>query len=215
MSEETTKRELVREERRRQILEAAVAVFSRKGYNTANVSDVAAEAGVSQGTIYWYFESKEELMTAAMLTALEDFGRQMYTDLEGYARATEKLRAVGESMVAFVDVAQGYFMMFVEFWSSSSRRWDTSQLWTGLLVEYKDLIAGIIKEGIASGEFRPVDADSLVWALMAAYDGLAVYGMLVSGLDLAVVSRVFVETLLRGIRAQPAAEEGSRAVPEA
>jgi AcrR family transcriptional regulator len=51
MAEETSRRQLVRKERRKQILEAALAVFSRKGYNAANVSDVAAEAGVSQGTI--------------------------------------------------------------------------------------------------------------------------------------------------------------------
>jgi AcrR family transcriptional regulator len=179
------------------------------------VSDVAAEAGVSQGTIYWYFESKEELLTAALLTLLEDFGRQAFADLDAYEVATERLRALGEGMVTFMEMAEGYFMMLVEFWSSSSRREEASQLWTELLMEYKDLFAGIIEEGITSGEFRPVDAEALVWALMAAYDGLAVYGMLVPGLDLAVISRVFVETLLQGLRARPLEDEGSAALQKA
>ena len=69
MTDAPDKREQAREERRRQILEAALRVFLDKGYHAANVSDVAAEAGVSQGTIYWYFSSKEELFNAAVLAA--------------------------------------------------------------------------------------------------------------------------------------------------
>ena len=59
--------EKIREERRQQILEAALQVFAEKGYHNARVSDVAARVGVSQGTIYWYFQSKEELFEAAFM----------------------------------------------------------------------------------------------------------------------------------------------------
>ncbi len=51
MSEAPSKREQSKEDRRRQILEAALAVFSQKGYHATNVSAVAAQAGVSQDTI--------------------------------------------------------------------------------------------------------------------------------------------------------------------
>jgi hypothetical protein len=44
-----------------------------------------------------------------------------------------------------------------------------------------------------------VDAERLVWALLAAYDGLAAYDMFLPGLDLAEISDVFVETLLSGL----------------
>ena len=215
MTGETSKRQIARQERRRQILEAAMAVFSRKGYNAANVSDVASEAGVSQGTIYWYFESKEELLTAGLLMLFEDFGRQAFATLDEQPTATDKLLALGEDMVAFMEMAEGFFMMLVEFWSSSPRREETSQLWTDLLVEYKDLFVGIIDEGIDSGEFRPVDAEPLVWAVMAAYDGLAVYGMLMSGLDLLATSRVFIETLLQGIRVKPPDNGDRGGLPDA
>ena len=49
MAETVSKREQLRGERRRQIIEAALAVFAEKGFNAAKVSDVAARAGVSQG----------------------------------------------------------------------------------------------------------------------------------------------------------------------
>ena len=56
--------EQVREQRKTQLLEAAQRVFSRQGFHAATVSDVAAEAGVSQGTVYHYFDSKESLLLA-------------------------------------------------------------------------------------------------------------------------------------------------------
>jgi AcrR family transcriptional regulator len=199
MSESISRREQAREERRRQILEAAFSVFSRKGFNAANVSDVAAEAGVSQGTIYWYFDSKEELLVQALLSFFDGFGKGAVQTLAEYSTAAEKLRALGRAMVSFAAPAEGLFTLFLEFWASSPRRQEVGQVWTDVLVEFRNLIAGIVEEGVQSGEFRAVDAGQLVWAVLAAYDGLAAYDMFIPGLDLAGVSQTFVDTLLKGL----------------
>jgi AcrR family transcriptional regulator len=53
---------IVQEERRRQILHAAVRAFARKGYHASRVSDIATEAGVAYGLVYHYFASKEGLL---------------------------------------------------------------------------------------------------------------------------------------------------------
>ncbi len=54
----------VQEERRRQILQAAVRAFARKGYHACRVSDIAKEAGVAYGLVYHYYRSKETLLEA-------------------------------------------------------------------------------------------------------------------------------------------------------
>jgi AcrR family transcriptional regulator len=54
----------VQRERRRQILQAAVRVFARKGYHGCRVSDIAADAGVAYGLVYHYYGSKEALLEA-------------------------------------------------------------------------------------------------------------------------------------------------------
>lgn len=200
MTEAPSKRELQREERRGQILDAALTVFSQKGYHATNVSDVAAQAGVSQGTIYWYFESKEELFTAAMLSVFTDLGQETVASLEAYETASEKLRALGRRMEGFVDGLEGILVMFLGYWASSPSRDQVGQFWVDLLVEYKNIVVGIIEEGVQSGEFRPVDAEALVWALMSAYDGLAAYTMLMPDIDVRRVSQALVETLLDGLR---------------
>ncbi len=205
MTEAPSKRELQREERRGQILDAALTVFSQKGYHATNVSDVAAQAGVSQGTIYWYFDSKEELFTAAMLSVFVEFGQETVASLEAYETASEKLRALGRRMEEFVSGLEGIFIMFLGYWASSPSREEAARFWVDLLVEYKEIVVGIIEEGVKSGEFRPVDAEALVWALMAVYDGLAAYMMLMPDIDVRRVSQAFVGTLLSGL-----VDEGAR-----
>ncbi len=199
MMDTASKREQQREERRKQILDAALTVFSQKGFHPANVSDVAAEAGVSQGTIYWYFDSKEELFQAACASILMSFGQEMLATLEHCTTATDKLRALASSVEEFSEGFESLFPMFLSYWASSPKRDATGQLWVDLLIEYKDIIVDVIEEGVRNGEFRPVDSESLVWAFLAAYDGLAAYRMLLPDLDLVACSRALIETVLAGL----------------
>lgn len=199
MTEAPTKREQAKEERRGQILEAALAVFSEKGYHATNVSDVAARAGVSQGTIYWYFDSKDELFEAAVLSFFDQFGAEAVVGILEQETATEKLRAFSRSMAQCGDVAQNLFTLFLGYWASSPDREGAAKTWTNLLAGYKDMIVEIVEEGVQNGEFKPLDAESLAWMIMAAYDGLAAYMLLLPELDVDRISDVFVETLLSGI----------------
>lgn len=199
MTDTPSKRTQQREERRKQILDAALTVFSGKGFHATNVSDVAAEAGVSQGTIYWYFESKDELFHAALLSAFMDIGEQTIAPLAECSTATEKLLALAETMEALADVAEGLFMLFLGYWSSSDRRDESAQLWADLLTQYKDVVAAVIQEGIGTGEFKSVDAEAFVWALLAAYDGLAAYAVIMPDIDLKRTSQTFVQVLLNGL----------------
>ena len=75
-------RSAAQEERRRQILDAAVRAFARKGYHASRVRDIAEEAGVAYGLVYHYFESKDAVlesifrdmwgMMVAAINAVED-----------------------------------------------------------------------------------------------------------------------------------------------
>ncbi|RAQ96102.1 TetR/AcrR family transcriptional regulator [Thermogemmatispora tikiterensis] len=61
----------IRDERRRQILNVAAEIFARKGLAETRISDIAAASGISQGLIYRYFASKEELLRAVIANALD------------------------------------------------------------------------------------------------------------------------------------------------
>jgi AcrR family transcriptional regulator len=208
MPETASKREQVREERRQQILDAALEVFSRTGYHATNVSDVAAQAGVSQGTIYWYFDSKDELFQAALLSAFGDIGEDAIRALSECETATEKLLMLADSMVGLAEKAEGLFMLFLGYWASSDREEGSAQIWVDILRHYKDILVEVVEEGVRRGEFKPVNAEGLVWALLAAYDGLAAYAVIMPDLDLTGISLSFVETLLSGIAVQGETTQG-------
>jgi AcrR family transcriptional regulator len=64
MVDESGSRRQTAEERREQILDAALRVFSEKGYNGASIRDIAREVGVTEGLLYHYFASKEQILHA-------------------------------------------------------------------------------------------------------------------------------------------------------
>ena len=86
-------------EKRRVILDAAVRVFARQGFNQCRVSDIADEAGVAYGLVYHYFRSKDEVLDTLFLerwNVLLDVIR----DLDGREIAPrEKLYAIGSFIV--------------------------------------------------------------------------------------------------------------------
>lgn len=188
-------------ERRAQIMEAAMACFSRKGYTNTTMDDIVAESGLSKGTLYWYFDSKDDLFSSAAAAFFEDFSQETLAELEQFATATEKLRVGARSLVDLTREAEGLFGLFIEYWLQSEHREEGRRFWAEMLVGYQTAIADIIEEGTRSGEFKPVDARALVWAIMAAYDGLAAYGLFLPDMDLEQISGVFIETLLKGLKA--------------
>jgi AcrR family transcriptional regulator len=173
------------------------------------MDNVVAESGLSKGTLYWYFDSKEDLFQTALLSVFEGFGEELVPVLERCETATEKLRHLGQSTSDFSATLEGYFSLFLEFWVSRPTHHEANKIWYDLLDQYQALLSAIIDEGVERGEFRPVDAEPLVWALMATYDGLAAYASFVPDLDLQDVSRVFTDVIIAGLTSDKVPESSS------
>ncbi len=67
---------------RQEIVKAGLRAFANKGYAAARLEDVAEEAGVTRGAIYWHFENKEDLYIQLMEQTLERYKRQVHRALE-------------------------------------------------------------------------------------------------------------------------------------
>jgi len=188
-------------ERRQQMIEAALACFSRQGYQKTTMDEIAAASGLSKGSLYWYFKSKDELFVAALEAVFQEWGCQAEAAMAAGTSAADRLRRGAEQMAALAQGADGLFALLIEYWSQCRRDDSPAGVWGQMLAAYHDQVAAVIEQGVQRGEFRVADAQQLAWAVLAAYDGLAAYAMLVPDLDVAQVSRVFVETLLRGLQA--------------
>ncbi len=90
----------IREERQAQILAAAIQLFAEKGFHDTKVSEIAGRAGVSQGTVYWYFDSKEALFEAAFMSQFEMLVQPLYAIAADQARsAANKLMDIAEASI--------------------------------------------------------------------------------------------------------------------
>jgi AcrR family transcriptional regulator len=188
------------EERRQQIMGAALACFARKGYHKTTMDDIVAESGLSKGTLYWYFESKDELFFSLINSFFLEMQQDIGAIFEQNSSATDKLRALGHEFASLFQEVAEFLNVFFEFYMQSTLNEQLNQMFQGMLSQYRGMIAGIIQEGFKAGEFKEVDADQLAIAVMAAYDGLWFYKMLMPDeVDLDRTSRAFIETLLAGL----------------
>lgn len=173
--------------------------FTRQGFTNTTMDDIAAESGLSKGSLYWYFDGKDDLLMSAITSGFEDMALDALAKLQTEETPAGMLRSGAWELAHFAGEAEGLFNLFVEFWAQSSQREEAARVWTDMLSQYHGIIVSMIEEGVRREDFRPVDAGALVWAIMAAYDGLAAYAMMTSDVDVHHVSEVFIETLLQGL----------------
>jgi TetR/AcrR family fatty acid metabolism transcriptional regulator len=83
---------LKKAKRRESIIQAAIEVFGRKDFKTANISEIAQKAGVADGTIYQYFKNKEDLFFSIPIEKTNEFRSQLELHLEGISGALNKIR---------------------------------------------------------------------------------------------------------------------------
>src|SRR4051794_33476235 len=81
------------EHRRCSILDAARAVFARKGFADTVVDDIAVQAGIGKGTIYLYFPSKEQIYLAALLEDARQMDSDSRSAMDSASNWRDKLRA--------------------------------------------------------------------------------------------------------------------------
>jgi len=123
-----------RERRRRQILDAAIDCFAREGFHRTSMTQIIAEAGVSAGTIYLYFDSKEEIVEA--------IAEERHT-LESALTATAL--ANPDTRQALHDLADGYLNWLSDPVEQKRRR-VTVQVWAEAL--RSDRVASIVRDGV-------------------------------------------------------------------
>ena len=193
--------EQLREQRNVQLLKAAQRVFSRKGFHVANISDVAAEAGVSQGTVYHYFDSKEALLLAVYTYwEMEHLQEEIGQALQAEPTAARKLAFIARAATERVASNLQLLQASVEFWSHIPRNADIRKGFKRMFARMADDVAKVIRQGIDAGEFRKVDATVMARLLIATYDGLVLQWLADrKGIDWQAYTDTLVTVMLKGL----------------
>jgi len=159
------------EARRADLLDAAERCFAERGYHATTVDAIAERAGVSKGAVYWHFESKREVFTALIDRLVGDV-QPRWRELAAGASARTALRGMLEAGPGLAKPSIALADASLEYMAEASRDPALSRRLGAQLRSGLDIVAELIRRGIAAGEFREVDADAYAAAIVAAGKGL-------------------------------------------
>lgn len=171
------------EVRPRQILEAAFRVFGTRGLHQATLDDVARAAGITKGTIYLYFPSKAALFTAMLKARVNDIMPMVEVSEDGPAAPPthRRLLTLGQRLYRFFR-SPAYLAMYRTVVSEAPQFPEaTALLYREGILPANQRLAGLIRRGIAGGEFRKVDPVIAARAFVGMFQIFAVSQALLGG----------------------------------
>lgn len=164
--------EEMRAERRQQILDAAIPLFARQGFDPTSVSQIAREAGLSHGTIFLYFTTKEALFHAAVMEPLTIAEEQYQRILLGEGTPLERIRRMIREQL-FLFARRNSSVRLVQSVLAQAERFpDLVQEIHAFSGRYADLICPLIEEGQRRGELAPGEPRSIAFAYFAYLNGV-------------------------------------------
>ena len=199
--------------RKAHILKAAEACFARQGYHQTTMDDIVQEAGLSKGGVYWHFGSKKELFLAIIESTLGDAQAMMQESVTSQPSAREKLDAVLAAFAALAtsDQLLEIAPLMLDVWAQNWQDPEVNKVVIAVYNRFRGSVVQVIEEGIAQGEFKPLDATALTSIILALYDGLMVQAMIDKAMvDWGAISETLTNTLIAGLLTVEAAEEGTK-----
>jgi AcrR family transcriptional regulator len=163
----------IRDERKEQIMGAALKVFSRRGITGTKMSMISAEAGISHGLLYHYFKSKDELFTALVQEAMAGASGAMTDVYHLPGSPLDKLRALAKEILD--EEGAPYFMLIHQARTSDGVPEQAKQLIEQYSMEtFVALLLPLFTEGQKAGEIASGSAEELISSYLSVLSGLII-----------------------------------------
>lgn len=194
----------VSDERKSQILNAAEDVFTQKGFEEARMDDIAGETGLSKGTLYLYFKSKDDLIIAILDRMFQREFRQLENLDQDAETATEAIWKITDLLTKEILGLLRLIPIVYQFLALAFRNKYVQKALKKYINRYLDILIPIIQRGIDLGEFRQVDAREVAVAMGAMMEGT----LLLWVYDKSLVDPEYhihsgMKLLLEGVQARP------------
>jgi AcrR family transcriptional regulator len=164
------------EQRREQMLRAALEVIVERGYPDTRITDVAERAGASPALVIYYFKTRDQLLTEAL----------RYSEDRWYAAATRRMEGIEtsagrlEELVAMMCLpeqeggAEDSWLLWLDLWAQSPRNPAVAAIRQKIDERWRETIRTLVLAGQEAGEFAAVDADDFAAAVSALLYGFVV-----------------------------------------
>jgi AcrR family transcriptional regulator len=171
-----SRRERLKQEREERILDAAAAVFARKGYHQATIRDIAELADVADGTIYNYFDNKFDLLIGilARIGELEQLPDELLQALQGDVR--EFFVAAFEERMGRIEEGEEMLKAILpQVFVNPELR---ARFYHQYVLRIAELLEPYVQAQVESGRIRPVDVPLTVRMVQAQFVGMLVLRIL-------------------------------------
>jgi len=164
------------QERREQMLRAALEVIVERGCADTRIADIAERAGTSPALVIYYFKTRDQLLTEAI----------GYSEDAWYATGVQRLAAIATAAGQLTELIamtclpdtdpapRSEWLLWLDLWALSPRNAGVAAVRRKFDERWRQAIRTIVLAGQENGEFSPVDADEFAVTLSALLDGIAV-----------------------------------------
>lgn len=179
------------------IFESAIKVFSRNGYTGATMDQIAANAGVAKGTLYYHFKSKEEIFKYIIKEGMNIIRNSIETITKNETNPINKLRTVCKLQLSLVYENRDFFKVVMsQIWGQELRQHELRDS----VKEYIGFIEKSLKEAVNSGFIKDQDTNFMAYTFFGTVCSAVVYELInVDNLDINKVVDKLTHYIFKGI----------------
>ena len=173
-----TKKDVLSEFRRSELLTAARAVFGKKGFHDASIEEIAELAEVAKGTVYLYYRSKKDLYLEALKFGVESLNRELKTRAEEAQDCRTALQVLTETKLTFFEENLDFFRIYYSELAKLPGHPAANAMVRDLYAEQAAIFAKLLREGIRRREIRNLDVEKTAFAIADVTRGIATQRLL-------------------------------------
>ncbi len=159
------------EERKDQILDAAADVFTKKGLQKTRMDDIVDKSGLSKGTLYWYFDSKDDIIIGIFERIFLKESRDLTPLITSEKSSSERIYEYTERIILDLQRLLKFAPIAFEFLSLAFRTKYFRKAFKTYLSIHMEILIPIIQQGVDAGEFRALDPFEAAVAIGAIFEG--------------------------------------------
>ncbi|MFL0248362.1 TetR/AcrR family transcriptional regulator [Candidatus Clostridium stratigraminis] len=183
---------------KRDIFEAAIRIFSISGYDSATMDDIAQDAGVAKGTLYYHFKSKEELFKYIITEGMELISEELNEAALKESSSLDKLKSICNLQLKMISEKRDFFKVVMsQLWGQEVRQLELRDF----IKKYISKIEIFLKQAMEDGVIKKEDSSFMAYTFFGTLCSTAVYELINDGKsNIDVITEKVMGYILHGIQ---------------
>lgn len=182
---------------KRRIFLTALKLFAEKGYEATSVEEITAVSGVAKGTLYYHFQSKEQILNLLLEEGMKLLKNSIEIKMRKCDTAIEKVKSI---ILVQIKVTVKYEELITLVLSQIWGKDEMSMRCRSYVFEYIKILEDVVREGIENGEFYDGNIKALAAGIFGITCSSLIYRMNAGeNVDIEGTYKGFIDTVIRGI----------------